>query len=71
LRDDRRLIVGDGSRYVDGAVGRREEAFERVRPTITPNPQETLDNVMGKDDRSYGGKLLDGIGSIIDPPQKK
>ena len=61
VRDDRRELVGVGGRYVSGGVERREEAFERVRPTITPNPQETLDNVMGKDDRGYWDKLTDGL----------
>jgi hypothetical protein len=71
VRGDRRETVAAGSRSVGGAVERREEAFERVRPTITPNPQETLDNVLGKDDRSYAGKILDGLGSIIDPEKRK
>lgn len=61
VRDDRREVVGGGGRYVGGAVERREEAFERVRPTITPNPQETLDNVIGRDDRGYWDKLTDGV----------
>jgi conjugal transfer mating pair stabilization protein TraG len=65
LRDDRGGTVAAGGRYVGGALDRREEAFERVRPTITPNPQETLDNAIGKDDRAYWEKLRDGSAEAV------
>lgn len=66
LRQDRTTIVGAGGRYVGGAVERREEAFDRVRPNISPNPQETLNNVIGKDDRTLGRKIRDGLTGIFD-----
>ncbi len=65
LRDDRSGTVAAGGRYVGGGLERREEAFERVRPTITPNPQQTLDNVLGKDDRNPWEKLRDGGAEIL------
>jgi hypothetical protein len=71
LRGDRGEVVGAGGRYVGGALERREEAFERVRPTITPDPQQTLDNVIGKDDRSYLDKLGDGLNDAFGPDKSK
>jgi conjugal transfer mating pair stabilization protein TraG len=64
LRGDRRETVAAGSRSVGGAVERREEAFDRVRPTITPNPQETLDNILGKDQKGYGEHFVDGLKTV-------
>jgi conjugal transfer mating pair stabilization protein TraG len=71
LRGDRGELVGAGGRYVGGALERREEAFERVRPTITPNPQETLNNVVGKDDRGITETTIDGIREAFGPQSPK
>jgi hypothetical protein len=71
VRGDRRETVAAGGRSVGSAVKHREEAFERVRPSITPNPKETLDNVIGKDDRSYLDKLGDGLNDAFGPDKSK
>ena len=65
VRGDRRETVAAGGRSVGGTVERREEAFERVRPTITPNPQETLENVIGKDDRGITETTIEGIRDVF------
>ena len=70
LRDDRRDLVGAGGRHVGGTLERRGKAFERIKPAISPNPQETLDNVLGKDDRSYAKKTWEGIKQVLGPDEQ-
>jgi hypothetical protein len=65
VRGDRRETVAAGGRSVGGALERRDEAFERVRPTISPNPQETLDNVLGKESEGYIAKTWRGAKSVV------
>lgn len=65
VRGHRRETVAAGGRSVGGAVERREAAFDRVISTISPNPQETLDNVLGKDTEGYIAKTWRGAKSVV------
>jgi conjugal transfer mating pair stabilization protein TraG len=54
--------------YLEG----RKQAFEAVDKNLTDVPQQTMDNVVGKDDRNVGETFVDGLKDItgIGKPKK-
>lgn len=70
-RGERGGLIDMGERHVGGRIDRREEAFEGPRSHLSPNPQETLDNVIGKDERGLRETLVDGVKSIFEADGRK
>ena len=59
-----------GIAKVNERVDSRDRAFQKVTPTLSPEPEKTLENVMGKDDRWLGRKLWDGAKEAYLPEKK-